>query len=663
MHKPDVWTALIASTVVGGVLITTGAWLIVDRGVEDALERNATLSASEWANYLTARVPDLARLAETGRPSAEQRRFIETAEHAGNVFRWKLFDVDGEMTFDSHFTEELAAGLPIPDHVLEEEEEQSEAQGAWPHVYAEEGDGRAWPLYYAEAFDELTVGGERIGFLEAYVDQTAQSRALHDTFSSSALKLLLLTAFGFVIPMMAFIRQSARKAAADAALARAARHDPLTKLLNRFEFRNRIEQSIAAHPSRSFFVHFLDLDKFKDVNDTRGHAVGDELLRQVALRLEEAAGVESHVCRLGGDEFAFACEDSHSVEDAVELARRTIKILSEPYTIGGSEIVIGASAGIAEYPADGESTTELLRAADLALYEAKGRGRGNFCVFEPAMEEARTRRLALEQRLRSAVENEDFGLCYQPLYKLSGQELIGFEALLRLKDDAGQPVPPSDFIPIAEETGLIVPLGKLVLDRACRAAAKWPEKLGLAVNLSPGQFEEGGLVAAVRHALESSGLEPWRLELEVTERTLMSEMDVVAMQLDRLKEIGVSIALDDFGTGYSSLSYIWKFPFDKLKIDRSFVSKLAEGDERSLQVLKTVVALGEVLGLGITAEGVETHGQASEIARLNVHFVQGFFYGRPMEPDVVTASLGGGGLSIAGAEQRANGTSGPASAI
>ena len=632
--------SLALAAVLALALVAGGSWFVVTQAVDAALRENAKLTAAEWAAYLANALPDLELILEGQPLDSEAQRFLEKAQSVGNVFRYKLFDSSGTLRLDSANLE----SLPSNGHSLEEHNATAAevVRTGEPFLESEEGDGVERPLHYAEAYYPLVGNDRRFGTIEVYVDQTERTRQLEQQFFWSALGVVALASAGFLLPMLAFIRRSRQKAAADAALSYAARHDALTGLLNRAEFRKVIERRIGREPDRRFHIHFIDLDKFKDVNDTRGHAIGDELLRQVAQRVQQTAGPDARACRLGGDEFALVEQDTDTLKDAADLATKIIAALSKPYRIRDAEVLIGASVGIAEYPTNGTSTTTLLRAADLALYEAKRRGRGGFCVFEPALEEERTRRLLHEKRLRRAADVGDFELYYQPLHNISQKTLMGFEALLRLRDDAGEQIPPSECIPIAEDTGLIVPLGAQILRRACEAAATWPEHLSVAVNLSPVQFEEGGLVQTVRDALDASGLDPHRLELELTETILMSDPDFVALQLDELKALGVSLALDDFGTGYSSLGYLWRFPFDKLKIDKSFVSSLGEDEERSLQVLKTVVALGEVLGLGVTAEGVETASQAAEVDRLNIDFVQGFYYGRPVEAEVVVANFGAG---------------------
>lgn len=624
----------------GCLVVAFGSWQVVNQGINETITRNAVITASRWSVHLADNVPDLRRLADGAAPSAKQRAFIRNTAEVGDVFRWKLFNIYGILTFDTRYADALAHGLALPegDHLYSVTSGANDVE--WPVVTSAEGDGRAMPAQYAIAQNELIAGGKRIGFIEVYVNDHGRTELLQETFSRSALAIVALAALAFSVPSIAFLRRTIEHMTAQDALSHAASHDGLTGLLNRTTFRAMIDGRIRSSRSGdSFRVVFLDLDKFKDVNDTRGHAVGDDLLCQVAGRLRDTAGVGALAARLGGDEFALFYPGERTQQTVDENSRAIVQALGRPFVVGDDSVTIGASGGIATYPHDGTTTAALLKAADLALYGAKNQGRGRVLVYDPKMEEARALRFETERRLQLAVAEGEFEIRYQPLYRSGNAGLTGFEALLRLTDTNGAPIPPSEFIPIAEETELIVPLGRVVLERACRTAAGWRSDLSISVNLSPVQFGTGKLVEHVRDALAASGLEPSRLELEVTEGILISDPDSVAIELDQLKELGISLALDDFGTGYSSLSYLWKFPFDKLKIDKSFVNNLANEDRRSQQVFSTIVGLGDTLGISITAEGVETCDQADEVSRMRVDFVQGFFYGRPVAAEHVIEML------------------------
>ncbi|MBR0778009.1 PAS-domain containing protein [Bradyrhizobium diazoefficiens] len=415
---------------------------------------------------------------------------------------------------------------------------------------------------------------------------------------------------------------------AQARVAHMARHDSLTDLPNRTLFREKMGEGLeeVAAEGGAMAVLCFDLDNFKTVNDRLGHAAGDRLLRWVAARLKENAGEHDTVARLGGDEFA-VLQRGPQPQSAEQLARRLVEIIGRPPPLENQSIHIGVSVGIAVAPDHGLDADELMKCADLALYRAKARGRGAYQLFEPEMEEQARSRHALEQDLRVALEKGEFHLVFQPQVRLDTSGLTGFEALLRWKHPSRGLVSPADFIPIAEETGLIVPIGEWVLRTACASAAAWPD-VTVAVNLSPVQFRARGLVAMVTSALAEAGLPPQRLELEVTETALLDDSEATIEILHQLRSLGVRVSLDDFGVGYSSLSYLRKFPFDRIKIDRSFVGTLGESPE-SVAIVRTIASLGSVLGVETTAEGVETIEQLDFVRECGCTAVQGYYFGRP----------------------------------
>ena len=422
----------------------------------------------------------------------------------------------------------------------------------------------------------------------------------------------------------------AAKQRLEAQLVHMAHHDALTELPNRAHFRERLTAEVArARRGESLAVLCLDLDQFKNVNDTLGHPVGDGLLQAVAGRMRDCVRDIDIVARLGGDEFAIVQIGAKQPEGANVLAERLIAVMAEPFEIGGHQVAIGTSVGIALAPSDGVETEQLIKAADMALYRAKTDGRGVFRFFEPEMDAKMQVRRTLELDLRRALVMSEFELYYQPLVDLTSNEVSGFEALLRWHHPERGLVPPSDFIPVAEEIGLIVPVGEWVLRRACAEAATWPDEIKVAVNLSPAQFKSKGLALAVTSALGNSGLSPKRLELEITESVLLLESESTLATLHQLRALGVRISMDDFGTGYSSLSYLRSFPFDKIKIDQSFVRDLSERED-SIAIVRAVSGLGRNLGMATTAEGVETSQQLGQLRGEGCTEVQGYFFSRPM---------------------------------
>ena len=420
------------------------------------------------------------------------------------------------------------------------------------------------------------------------------------------------------------------RAEADARLGYMAQHDALTGLPNRLLFRSRLQEELnRSRRGASFAMLCLDLDGFKDVNDSFGHPVGDLLLQAVTVRLREETRETDTVARLGGDEFAIIQPGAEQPAAAIALAERLVARLAEPFDLDIHQAAIGVSIGIAMLPGDGDDADIALKNADLALYRAKADGRGTFRLFEPAMDAAMQRRSALVRDLRHGLEIGQFELFYQPIMDKHAVRIQSFEALIRWRHPERGLVLPVEFIPVTEEIGLIRPLGAWVLAKACADAMQWPERIGVSVNLSSVQFINGNLLQDVRQALLASGLPPHRLELEITETVLIQNSEATLALLNELKALGVSIALDDFGTGYSSLGYLRKFPFDRVKIDKSFVDDLRlSGDATA--IVRSVTSLCQALGMATTAEGVETAQQFDGAQASGCTNVQGYLFSRPV---------------------------------
>jgi diguanylate cyclase (GGDEF)-like protein len=418
-----------------------------------------------------------------------------------------------------------------------------------------------------------------------------------------------------------------------------ARHDALTDLPNRVLFREEMDK-IEARMRRGEVMAVLqvDLDRFKDVNDRLGHAVGDAVLIEVARRMREASRETDVVARIGGDEFALLVGPLESPRQAARIADRIVKSVARPLTVEGNQILIGASIGIAMAPPDGTDPETLMKNADLALYKAKGDGRGAYRFFEQAMDDASRNRRALELSLRDGLAGEQFRLVFQPLFNLAENRIAGLEALLRWDHPERGLIAPGDFLPLAEETGMIVGIGDWVLREACRAAAGWPENVRVAVNLSPVQFRHRGLIESVEAALTEAALPPDRLELEITEQLLSTDTEATLATLNRLRAMGVRIALDDFGLEHSSLRHLQCFRFDKVKVDRSFVKSLLGGKD-SMAVVTAMIGLGHSLGLATTAEGIETEEELEAVRAQGCEEVQGFLFSAPLPASGADALL------------------------
>ncbi|WP_184086482.1 sensor domain-containing protein [Afipia massiliensis] len=478
-------------------------------------------------------------------------------------------------------------------------------------------------------------------------DQTTEERAArtwkHVKADGSLIDVAIysrLLVFDGQPAMLLALMDITERKRAEARLAFMAQHDGLTGLPNRILLRQRLDE-LLAHTRRSgdkVAVLFLDLDNFKGINDTLGHAIGDKLLKGVTKRLRSSLREEDAIARLGSDEFAIVQAGVSRPEEVAFLARRLIDAISEPYLLDGHTIISGACIGIAIAPGDGDDAEKLLKNADMALSRAKSEGHGTFGFFESEMDARAQARRRIEIDLRAAIENNVLQPHYQPLVDLKSGSITGFEALVRWPDNERGMIPPSEFIPVAEETGLINAVGGLMLRRACMDAAQWPDDVRVAVNLSPLQFRVGNLLSVVMDALKTSGLSPKRLELEITETVLLDKSDQVLATLHALRALGVRISMDDFGTGYSSLSYLRSFPFDKIKIDRSFVQDL-DSNQDGQAIMRSIISLGIGLGVTITAEGVETEAELSCLRAEGCHEGQGFLFSRARPNAEITALL------------------------
>jgi diguanylate cyclase (GGDEF)-like protein/PAS domain S-box-containing protein len=439
------------------------------------------------------------------------------------------------------------------------------------------------------------------------------------------------------------------KRAADAKIAHLAHYDALTDLPNRVLFRERIEDELTkAAVGHQFVLFYIDIDEFKGINDSLGHHVGDELLKTVANRIKGCLKDSDMIARLGGDEFAVVQTAIGSADEAADLVRRIHAAIRQPYLCLGHQLSTDASIGIAIAPQDGDDHDQLIKNADLAMYAAKSGGRRTHRFFEPTMDASAKARLTMEQDLRQALADDGFEVHYQPVVDLGSNEISGCEALLRWRHPERGMVSPAEFIPIAEDTGLINEIGDFVLRTACAEAATWPEHVRLAVNVSPVQLKNQTLALRIAGALAASGLKPGRLEIEITEAVLIRDDEAALAILHQLRDIGVRIALDDFGTGFSSLSYLKRFPFDKIKIDRCFVSDICEVDASS-SIVEAVVDIAAALNMTTTAEGVETEVQRERLRKLGCTEMQGYLFSRPKPAADVKRLFGmtGGAAAVA----------------
>lgn len=420
-----------------------------------------------------------------------------------------------------------------------------------------------------------------------------------------------------------------------------AHHDGLTGLPNRISFMEQARQrlEIAKQKNSNFAILFVDMDRFKSLNDTHGHGAGDIVIKTVAERINTVVAPHGLVSRLGGDEFVVAIDGFTERSGLKVIASRILTQLNKPYELGSRSYQGSASIGVSNAPSQGYELTELLKTADMALYSAKANGRNQVLQFTEDMRTAATNRTLIEQQIRDAILNNSFTLAYQPLYGKCGKTLSGFEALLRLHDINGKPISPATLIPVAEQSRLIVEIGRWVLREACKTAANWPDDLSVAVNISPVELEDGGVANAIAAALEESGLPARRLEIEITETALLDPTPQVLDQLNRIHQMGVSIAIDDFGAGYSSFGYLWRLPFSKLKIDRSLTNALAAPDSAVNIVFQSIVSMCHGLNIRVTAEGVENLEQRNTIVDFGCEELQGYLLGRPVPSTELAAFI------------------------
>ena len=626
LENLPIWRYLGLLVVVLGVLVG-GTWLTVKVTTDSLLYDNATRTAQNWAQYLAANMNDLEQIAAGETPSSQSTAFLEATRKSGEVFRYTIFNRYGYSILVAGRGK--VAAVDLSEFNIAAANAIKEGR---PIVDAKEGKGSDQPTYFSEAYVPVQVAGLPVAVVAAEVDQTAERQSYYRKFLLAAVALCGLTALSFGMPAVAWYRRTREKQQADRRITFLAHHDTLTGLANRARVIERLEGALAVLPSigGNVALHFIDIDHFKQVNDTLGHDGGDFLLTTIGERLSAIVRIEDMVARLGGDEFVLVQTGVVGKPQAEAFAQRIAEVLGTPSYFKEQEVRPSFTIGVALAPQDGVTAERLLKSADLALYEGKTAGRDCIRFFTPEMDEALQRRIKLEKIIRDAVAHDGLVLHYQPVFEMANKHLVGFEALVRLPAPDGTLIPPDAFLPLAEEMRLIDKIGTWVLGEACRTATSWPENLTVAVNLSPAQFDSGAIEDTVADALKTSGLKPRRLELEILESLLLENTEAVMATLKRLKDIGVSIVMDDFGTGYSSLSYLWKFPFDKIKIDRSFMESFEKSGRDVETVVKTIIALGREMNMRVTVEGVETSNQVDFLYDANADQVQGFYFGRPM---------------------------------
>ena len=615
------------------------AFALTWQAATNLLRHEAKVDAWALMERLKYHVDDLDQVLTSGTISPEDLIGLQIAAGADAIF-FRLYDRYGQSIFQFHTSD---AHLPMT-------------------VAAEDGGGGHWledsviidqPIVHIDkhAGDEPSVYGRVVlpletrsgvqGSAEVYLDQTAKAEHYRGAVMVFVTGLALLIFFAMALPMAMFWRRAKQRELAERRLRDMAHTDPLTRLANRTHFRKRFSEAlnIAARGKGVVALFWLDLDRFKTINDALGHPIGDALLCQVAARLKHCLGEHDTVARLGGDEFALVPTRCADEAAAADLAERLIQVLAVPFDVEGHHVVIGVSIGIVFAPQDGRGADDLLKKADIALYRAKDAGRSTYRFFKPDMEARSVVRHALEEDLRLAISNNELRLHYQPQVSLRSGRIAGFEALLRWHHPRFGHMPPHEVVALAEETGLIMPLGYWALKQATHDATTWPEDVSVSVNISAVQFRHTNLVDLVGDALSMSGLAPDRLDLEITESIVMADSRNTIAKLRKLRRLGIHLSMDDFGTGYSSLNRLRNLPFDRLKVDRSFVRELG-GNRDDAAIVHAIVTLGKSLGMQVIAEGVETDAQLAQLHLENCDVAQGYFFGRPVPATEIGRQLG-----------------------
>jgi diguanylate cyclase (GGDEF)-like protein len=609
-----------AGLVVLSVLIAAAAFFTPSRISVMELEREALVAAERMRAQL---MQEPATLLDALTKPGYAPQLSSVFEHAGygpRVLRYELYDEAGHLTFTSG-----KAGVQLDGASAGVASTPSDTT-----ISLHQGTIAGAPSHFAVLSLPFRLGGKPRGELIVYLDQTEEASALSNYFGLIVAITLLLLCAGIATPIAFAWMRSEQRRKAEEQVQFLETHDSLTGLPNRRAFSEHLAEALVAmHRDRTHIaVLCLDIDKFKEINEAEDHAGGDAVLREVGIRIQGTLRERDLIARRGADEFAIALVDITNLGDVMAFMNRLVEALRHPFQVGGKEVICTTSVGIALAPGDGTTATEVLRHADIALARAKADGGQRMCFFEQSMDRALQRRRMVEHELRLALGREEFEVVYQPQYDLATETQCGVEALVRWHHPVHGKIAPAHFISVAEDTGLIVPLGEWVLRRACSDAMEWPSPMFVSVNLSPAQFRDGDIAETVADVLHETGLPPERLELEITENLLINDTEEVLGKLNRLRDLGVAIAMDDFGTGYSSLSYLARFPFNKIKIDRQFIRNMTR-DPAMRAIVKTIIALGKSLDVIITAEGVETPEQAAMLREFGCPQVQGFLYGYP----------------------------------
>ena len=613
-----------------GVAVFIGGAVAVERWtIARLLNDDAAATASAWTNFLASNTTDLPQIAAGTPPSAETEEFLARVKGMARVFLYKVYDAQGTARFVSGDLPETASDQE--DLALHNPEAAEAIDKGVPAIELKQGVAPGRPAFYSEAYvPTFGKDGTVAAVVEAYIDQTAKRAEFEQVSFVSTIAIGLLIAAAFGLPAIAWYQRKGEQERSRGRIDYLANFDPLSGLANRGRLAEDLTRALAeAAPRGRLAVHCIDIDQFTDINDWLGLKAGDRIIKILADRLRAATPPEDMVARVSGDEFAIIQRGARDRAGAALFAEKIARAIAIPVFLEGRQIPLSACVGVALAPGDGDDAERLIKSAKLALAKAKSEGRGRVRFFSHDLDGEMTARLQVEHAVEAALATGGFTLHYQPLYSEPSETLVGFEALARLPMADGSFIPPAAFIPAAERMGAINRLGAWVVMEACTTAAGWPEPLTVSVNLSALQFGKTSVADMIAAALAGSGLAPSRLLLEITESVLLTDRESVMAELAKLTALGTKIVMDDFGTGYSSLSYLWRFPFDKIKIDGSFMSAFDVPGAPAEKIMRTITTLGHTLGMSVCVEGVESERHAAYARRIGCDEVQGFHFGYP----------------------------------
>jgi diguanylate cyclase (GGDEF)-like protein len=637
MRKPDwrsglLWVALFALTV------AVMGW-VTRQESDNAIGQNAEQSSIQWTRFLVTSVPDLESLFAKQGPTDATREHLLSLQRSSGVFRFILFDRSGREVLQSYELEPSAS--PRNDRQAGTDFIDPAARDRILRGNTRVSIHRTTMADEPEVIGEVDIAviqqGKILGLARVSTDQTRRANDADEGLRRIVMVVSLLLALIGALAAHQHVKGRRSQRAAEDELRYLAQHDALSGALSRASLMNALDLASTGKDGEkpAFALLRIDLDRFKDINDGFGHAIGDEVLKATTQRLRACLGPKDQLARLEGDEFAILLNGPGSREAIKPIVQQIQRTLVEPLEISGHHVRCNASLGIALFTTTSQTADTLMNQAELALFQAKSGGRGTFAFHDSSRDDDIRTQRSLTRDLRAALAGRQLSIHYQPLFDTDSESLVGYEALLRWQHPTRGGIPPAVFVPLAEAAGLIDEIGLWVLRQACKDASDWPGSLSVAVNLSAHQFSSGRLLRQVTRALTESGLEPGQLCLEITESVLLDNSEQVMQTLRQLGGLGVSIAMDDFGTGFSSLAYLWRFPFDKIKIDQVFTKNMLH-DPKVMMIVRSIVMLAHSLQIRINAEGVETAEQLAALQELGCHELQGFLLGRPAPADALT---------------------------